>query len=254
MTFNYDRVLETALDRSGPPYRRFPERLLEISGGTARIDVRTESQEVLLVKVHGSIDWISWEQFQDDGVLSWAGDTAGQSSELELADTLYRERPPRRVRPLIEGPVAPTDPLRWVLVVQDIDGYYRQPDSLYSYPPLILAPSTAKQLYSRPFEGMWRGIDGVPSYWAGVSLIGYSLPSADPYALQALYGLTSGYGRALDRSDPEEGPKRRIEVVNLATSPQDQAALLRRYRFIPRRHATFMTSGFSEASVDALFQ
>ncbi len=59
VTFNYDRVLERALDRVGVPHRRFPWRQRIDPNHGLVVDSERELQEVLIVKPHGSVDWVS---------------------------------------------------------------------------------------------------------------------------------------------------------------------------------------------------
>lgn len=57
-TFNYDTVLEQALESEGVPYRLFPQRYSEVHPMSCTIDSDTPD-ELVLIKLHGSIDWFS---------------------------------------------------------------------------------------------------------------------------------------------------------------------------------------------------
>jgi len=52
LTFNYDTLLERALEQAGVPYRLFPDRYEEVSEYTAPID--NSRSEVVVLKMHGS--------------------------------------------------------------------------------------------------------------------------------------------------------------------------------------------------------
>jgi hypothetical protein len=57
-TFNYDLVLERALDSIGKPYRRFPARYEEVRGTTAYGSPEIDSTEVVIVKLQAR--WTGW--------------------------------------------------------------------------------------------------------------------------------------------------------------------------------------------------
>ena len=58
VTFNYDRILEIALDTAGTPYRRFPMRYIACYDMHSEVDSERDAQEVLVLKVHGSVNWV----------------------------------------------------------------------------------------------------------------------------------------------------------------------------------------------------
>jgi len=65
LTFNYDVLLENALDAAGIPFRLFPDRYSEVSEYGATSD--DSNPEVVVLKLHGLIDWFdrtSYAQFQ----------------------------------------------------------------------------------------------------------------------------------------------------------------------------------------------
>ena len=57
LTFNYDTLLERALTTAGVPFRLFPERLRQNPYGGRSMLVDTSREEVIVLKLHGSIDW-----------------------------------------------------------------------------------------------------------------------------------------------------------------------------------------------------
>jgi hypothetical protein len=124
----------------------------------------------------------------------------------------------------------------------------------YEHPPLLLAPSQAKQLYGSPFRGLWEGLPLWASMWGAFSVVGCSLPPADPYAKQVLYRIGHGYGYG--REHPEErlgGPMNRVKVVNWAASENEAEAIQSTYRFLPRDHTDFLFGGFNSSSVEEMF-
>jgi hypothetical protein len=137
-------------------------------------------------------------------------------------------------------------------VIDDLDAYYSTPTVIYEHAPLVLPPSSAKQLYGRPLADQWRGMALMASYWSGLSVIGYSLPPADPYARQILFRLADEYVRAR-AVGPHDG-MRPIDVVSLKRTDWSRRQLRRTYRFLSRDHTKFSYDGFDDAAVDRLFQ
>jgi hypothetical protein len=77
ITFNYDILLERALEAAHVPYRLFPDRLESVSKFSATVDSREET-EVIVLKMHGSVDWFDKGYFierqrdaQDHGYPSY---------------------------------------------------------------------------------------------------------------------------------------------------------------------------------------
>ena len=62
ITFNYDTILEKALEAINKPYRLFPQRFSAIHSTWDEID-RT-LKEVVILKLHGSIDWFDKSVFK----------------------------------------------------------------------------------------------------------------------------------------------------------------------------------------------
>jgi hypothetical protein len=56
VTFNYDRILENVLDHLNIPYRLVPNYISESRPGQDVIDSDRGSDEIILLKVHGSVD------------------------------------------------------------------------------------------------------------------------------------------------------------------------------------------------------
>lgn len=62
ITFNYDTLLERALEAVGKPYRLFSSRYKSVSEQSGIVD--TSREEVVILKVHGSIDWFDRASFE----------------------------------------------------------------------------------------------------------------------------------------------------------------------------------------------
>ncbi len=256
MTFNYDLILEQALDAVGIPYRRFPYRMEEVFDGVYGSGIPdVDGTEVVVLKLHGSLDWIDRTRFEAD--LKYLKAMGGPAAELgyRRRDPIFGNDPLFDSRPLVEGPRFDDDPLERVAVLTDPSDYFADSSVWSQHAPLILAPSQAKQLYGAPLRDLWATLPLSGLAWTkdSLSIIGYSLPPADPYAKQALYDVARSYVHG--RNDPEWrlGPMSRIVVVD-KKSPETAVDFRNRYRFLPAQHTDFWLEGFSMESFGLLFQ
>lgn len=168
-------------------------------------------------------------------------------------DPIFGDTPLVSTRALVDGPRFEDDPLTKVAVLDDLSTYYGDCNMWWRYPPLMLAPSQAKQLYGGPFRNFWDGLPLGGSLWGGFSIIGCSLPDADPYAKQVLYQIGRAYGYGRDHPEERFGPMNRICVVNRVDG--DDADRLRgRYRFLPRAHTDFLLDGLDDEALAAVFR
>ena len=251
-SFNYDLLVETALNKAGKPFRRFPRRFesVDIYGGT--VDSEAEQPEITLLKAHGSIDWVSKYTF-DRAIAMYEGN--GDAYVLEhfrSRDPVFGTQPITRTASLQEGPQDADDPLNDVYTILDLGSYYSSVAVSLRRPPLILPPSGAKQLYGRPLAGFWSGMT-VGEWWAGMNFIGYSLPPGDPYATQMIYHLAQGYQAAFRNPDYRWGDMAKVALVDLRVDEVGRQELLDRYRFLDPELTHLDLSGFDEDAINILF-
>ena len=133
----------------------------------------------------------------------------------------------------------------------DIERLYLDPPWFLSTPTLI-APSTAKVVYSQQFGEFWRGQGESGALNCRMVIIGYSLPSHDDYARQVIYRFVSNYqdipvGRWDFRRHKEP-----LIFVDLCKSAEQRANLQKRYRFIDWAKAKTFFDGFNEDVISAL--
>jgi SIR2-like domain len=252
-TFNYDLILERALEAAGIPYRRFPHRFSEVYPSHSVVEIAREMAEVALLKLHGSLDWLNRGRYRD--LLAYVRSVSGEEGE-RLArdqDPVFGTSPTVTTHPLVEGPRPENDPLAQIVVIDSPDVYYNDYSMWWRYAPVLLAPSHAKQLYGEALRGFWEGLPLGGALWGGFSIVGCSLPPADPYTKQALYRI--GRSFAYGREHPEErfGPMNRIKVVNRAAGAATDE-LRKRYRFLPQDHTDFLLDGLDEAALDEMFR
>jgi hypothetical protein len=251
-TFNYDLIVERALEAVGKPYRRFPTRYENVYGTYATGTPAINSTEVVVSKLHGSIDWVNRGHFEE--LLDYMRATSGADGEAHLRerDPLFGDNPLVPTSDLVDGPRFADDPLSNIAVINDLDTYYDSFNMWHEYPPLILAPSQAKQLYGDAFRGFWDGLPLGGSLWGGFAIVGCSLPDDDPYVKQVLYAIGRGYAYGIEHPEDRFGPMNRIKVVNRASGAAVNE-LRARYRFLPDAHTDFLLNGLDDAAVDAMF-
>ena len=107
-TFNYDTLLESALEAENVPYRLFPQRYAKIGPTMNTVDHSKESEaEVIVLKLHGSIDWCDRSGYEERTEIMTA-----IHGDYEVEDPVFGASPIVRSTPLTDGPRDPADPLR----------------------------------------------------------------------------------------------------------------------------------------------
>lgn len=241
ITFNYDVLLERALDEVGKPYRLFPDR---DNGETAY----EGPNEVLLLKPHGSIDW-----FDRSGYLRMCQAFEEQGAPDPPTHPVFNGDLPLTVEPLIDGPSPNAENLGSLFRVHEIEDLYRNP-IMFRATPWILSPSPAKILFTSRVKDFWWGVGRMGGYNLGLAIIGFSLPPQDEYARQAIWRLVTNYQQSWwDETYWEGLQKSRLALVDRRRSVSDREGLWDRYRFVDRDRAIVWFDGFDEESLEVVF-
>lgn len=237
-SFNYDTILERALEHIGKPYRLWPQ------GADTSDGPKERDQEVILIKLHGSVDWFDRTAYADlqrifaeHGLLEGPGDPVfGPGAAV-------------RVVPLSEG-IPDSDPMANVhRVVAGLEDLYRRPP-LFSATPWLLTPSKVKAVYASRFSSFWFDVGRTGSMSLGMVVIGYSLPSHDEYAKQALFRLVRNYlDNWWDVEWPDGRRKAPILLIDKRNGEEARDDLLSRYGFMDPEKAIFHFDGFSQRAV-----
>jgi hypothetical protein len=188
LTFNYDLLLERSLDKIGMPYRLFPDRFTEVypdGGGTTDID--RELSEVLILKLHGSLDWFSNESYQR---IEKEFRKLGAPGFPH--DPIFDPTKGVKIMPLVDGPRPQNDQLKYLYRVTDVETLYKNPP-LFSQTPVLIAPSTSKSLWFDRLKDFWWGMGRLGVLNRRRTIIGFSLSEHDEYARQVLYTITKNY-------------------------------------------------------------
>lgn len=243
LTFNYDTIVESALEGAGAPFRLFPSRYAKVYTNHAVGD--SAHDEVVVLKLHGSIDWFDYAPVEDE--LEYFKEVR---STAHTRHPVFAKPEVFEPRPITEGPRFPNDPLRKVYRTRKLDSYFGPYPSV-SESPLILAPSSAKLLYASPLKEFWYGMKGAGALNFCLTIIGFSLPPHDEYVRQILFEMVDNY----QNYDPKvpHWTKRPLRFVNLASSEAERNVVRERYRFVDWRRTETFWNGFGPQIVGGLF-
>ena len=244
VTFNYDLLLERSLEQIGVPYRRFPFRPDSFQTTADDLESSLDYNEVVLLKLHGSIDWIDERPYRSMIAAQIEDGQPDVAEYIRQSDIAFGSQATIVQRPLVEGDGG--DRTNSIRVIKNLDEYYRRSGFATGHPPLILPPSHAKLLYGDPLRFLWRGLGRGSERVGGVIIVGYSIPPADRYSRQMLYNLVSGYEHALRTPAARVGRVSRIQVVDYQPSDSPGSKFRQAYRFFPRDLTDFILSGFDE--------
>jgi hypothetical protein len=240
VTFNYDTVLEDALERVGRKFRLFPSRYATLNefGGTLEF----ADDEVLVLKMHGSIDWFDRSDFEQQSAR-W------QSLNLGTPDDEVFAFPGMQLEPLVDG-LYPTDsPLTKLFRLRTLQAYLVNA-SFVDQSPVLISPSFSKVLYAGPVREFWYSFGTIASWAKKLVIIGFSLPHHDEYIQQALYSLVRNFqhvrmGRRF--------PKAPLTLVDYRRTDEGVADYKRTYNFVSWRKTKLILNGFNRTTLPQVF-
>ncbi|MCY4109985.1 MAG: SIR2 family protein [Chloroflexi bacterium] len=215
LTFNYDTLLEQALDDIGKPYSLTPEWWLDV--GQTRSERRSR-RYVDLLKLHGSIDW--YDRYYHDDIMAWYKD---KGFYVPNRDPIFGPEPSVPSEPLSWGPTDEVGSriLPRVFRVPNHEQYFPIEGGLGAHVvPFILPPAYDKLLGNVPILDLWDSLHRTMVAFSSMVVIGYSIPPYDAYAYEALGRLFIDYQRGGDET--YWGQRRvPIQLITLADSKQN---------------------------------
>jgi len=244
ISFNYDTLLERSLDAVGKPYRLFPTRLESVGDFGGVVD--NSRQEVVVLKVHGSIDWFDRSRFERRIELH------SKQGAPPPEDIIFSNENALGLVRIVDGPCDHSDPLKNVYRARDLKALYDK-DLLFLATPRLLPPSANKLLYATQLNDFWRGMEHAGYYSYGMSIVGFSLPAQDEYALQILYQLVANYQRYNWDKHELGGKKAPLAIVDFFPDEDSEKRFRARYRFVDFSRASVDGNGFNLASLDRIF-
>ncbi|MDE2794986.1 MAG: SIR2 family protein [Gemmatimonadota bacterium] len=212
LTFNYDTLLEQALDDIGKPYSLTPEWWLTDASGF-------QPKFVDVLKLHGSIDW--YDRHYLDAAMRWHSE---QGQDVPNRDPIFGLSPSVPSEPLSRGQtnvefgnhILP----RVFRVPEHREHFPIEGRVVSSIVPFMLPPAYDKLLGNDPILDLWENLHRTQDAYSSIVVIGYSMPSHDSYAYEMLGRLLVKYQQGGDATYWEH---RRvpIQLVTLADSEQD---------------------------------
>ena len=239
LTFNYDTLLEQALDDIGKPYSLTPEWWLKEGPGGFN------PRYVDLLKLHGSIDW--YDRYYLDSVMRWYSE---EGHDVPNRDPIFGP-----------APTVPSEPLSRGRTEAEFGSHilprvFRVPDHVRHYPieekagshivPFILPPAYDKLLGYDPILDLWENLHRTAGIFSSIVMIGYSMPPYDSYAYETLGRLFVAYQQGSDTTGFGQR-KRPIQLITLAEATQQAVNC---YPFMAPAKTRFWSEGFSPASLD----
>lgn len=245
LTFNYDTLLESALEAEGVPYRLFPERCSEVGWSYNTVD--NSRDEVVVLKMHGSIDWFDRAVYEH------------RRAEASTCPRPYRVKHPVFAEdhivtptPLSDGPRQEDDPLAKLYRVKHLAPLLAR--GFWECCPLILAPSQTKLFYAQPLREFWWGLQRAGGLNLALAVVGYSLPPYDVYARQALYHVFCNYTGYEPDLEFNGQKKRKVRILDYRPDTDSGADIRDRYRFADWRRTDLRLDGFNEDSLEWLME
>lgn len=248
LTLNYDTVFERALALEGIPYRLFQDRYLNADAFGGEPDSR---DEVVLLKLHGSIDWCSKKAF-DDSVARVKANSSRYPRGYTVRNPVFGKHAIVKPLPLVEGPRPPGDALKSLYRIENIEPLLST--NFWEWNPYILPPSHTKLLYAEALKELWHGLQRIGSLETSFGIIGYSLPKYDEYARQLLYNISRNYFAGPRQPFPPGPHKREVRVIDFQQIPRRSDFQNKTYRFLGSKRAAFRFDGFNDASAKWLLR
>jgi hypothetical protein len=244
ITFNYDTLLEQALEAVGKPYRLFPYRYEKVGEFGGIVD--SSRDEVVVLKMHGSIDWFDRTHF--NRIIQQRASMGAPPP----GDIIFSNEKELDLVPLTEGPRPVDDPLRNIYRARNLRALYAK-DFLFLATPRMLPPSNAKLLYSNGMHDFWSGMNDAGYYSYGMSIIGFSLPEQDDYLRQILYTLVTNYQCRNAIRDHLGCLKAPLTIVDYCRDVDAEKRFRERFRFVDWTKTKLFGNGFHSDSLDSMF-
>jgi hypothetical protein len=217
LTFNYDTVLEDALDDLKKPYSLTPEWWLTNDEADG-VDGIQAASYVDILKLHGSIDW-----YDKNYYLETRNYLEEQGPQVPDRDPLFGPDPLVPVESLARGSVETgfgEDLLPRVFRVPNHRQHFPFGPASETVVPFLLPPAHDKLLGHDPIRDIWRDMHRSSGMYSAITLIGYSMPEYDGYAYEALGRLIINYQKGEDTTffGQRRAP---MQIITLASSTDE---------------------------------
>lgn len=245
LTFNYDTVLEDTLDRLGIAYSLTPEWWLDKEEGEGQQQYKG-SQYIDILKLHGSVDWYD-RQYYDHARAYFKA----QGSDVPDKEPLFGENAFIPTEPLNRGAIKSElgrDLLSRVFRVPDYRQHLPTLSRLHDVVPFLLPPAYDKILGHDPIRELWSNLHRGGDMFSAIIMIGYSMPSYDSYAYEALGKIIHSYQTGGDKNYWGQA-RVPMQIVTLADSERE---VLDGIQFLVPDRTRIWREGFCGNAIDWL--
>lgn len=244
ITFNYDTIIERCLERKNKLYRLFLDRFSSVSHDGGIID--DSKKEVILLKMHGSIDWFDIEKYDT------SYDYYKQNDYFQLPKhAIFSNQHTFMPMKIINGPYFKDSLLNRIYRVNNLKKYFEQ-RNFVTESPLILSPSFNKIVYLNPLKEFWYSFYSAGSLNQKVVIIGFSLPEHDDYIKQPMFTLIDNF----QNYDPKVSTfkKSKLKVVDYRRNNDEIQKFKDRYSFVKWDNTKCYFDGFDRRAVEIIFE
>ena len=207
------------------------------------IRISFQPKYVDLIKLHGSIDW--YDRFYlDDAMRS----LREQGHQVPNRDPIFAPTPSVPSEPLSKGPTEGSEKniLSRVRGVPNHAEHFPIKDRFRNVVPFILPPAHDKLLGNAPILDLWENLHRAHTQVSCIVVIGYSMPSHDTHAYEALGKLFIDYQKRAGRTHWGQG-RVPIQLITLADSKEDA---LDSIPFLQPSKTRVWCQGFSTDALD----
>jgi len=238
ITFNYDTILEKALEKKKIPFRLFPYRYKKEA-----IISTDPKDEVVVLKMHGSINWFDKTYF--DQIARYF--KSHYKEVISPPNIIFNHPEIFHLERLVDSPNYDDSPLSKIYVLKNLDDYFYQ-NSFLLQVPLIISPSYNKLVYLNPLREFWRGFNQMGSFEKRVTIIGFSLPNHDEYIRQPLYQLIRNfqYYKSIEKYN--------LKMIDYKKDEKSIKDYKKKYRFVNHKKTDYFFDGFCNESLDSIFE
>lgn len=246
VTFNYDTILEEACERVGKPFRLCPWRYKTMNDWGGTID--SSVHEVVVRKVHGSVDWYSSKQYLEQKLHHEKNPTT--SARPYSNARIFEHKAELGVERLVREPYSPDDPLYYMVRARNVRNLVH-PDGIWP-PPFLVSPSASKIVYLKPLVDLWRGFNNAGWMQSQMIVIGFSFSAFDDYVLVPLIGAIDGFQTGTEKWSSYG--RTRLKVVDFQPTANERRRFRRRVKWISWRRTNAFWRGLTVEDIPTILE
>lgn len=236
LTFNYDTLLEKALDETGKRYRLYPSRYknMHSNGGGESGD---SHDEIIILKLHGSIDWFDIIPYEKSYT------SIKYYKNFSFKNTAFTSHS-NELEKIVDEPYPSYSYLQNIYRMKKIDKYLKISGNSVSEAPLIISPSYQKIPYLNPLIDLWYGLNKY-AIFNDVIIIGYSIPEYDEYIRVPILNMINN---AISTSNNGI-----VKIIDKKDSKDEQEKYKRQFPKIKEGKLVYNFDGFNKKALEIIF-